>query len=325
MKALVLYPKYGLANRLRAIASAKILADYTGRKLFVNWIPSGDCNIEWEGLFVNKLERYPFPLSSFKAGINLYDDTNKVFNEFYWGMPQSLIGNTSDVIAVSACCNFQPKEMTDEEYTAFKSLFYRSLQPLDGIQRTVSYVYKRYFEGHEVVGVHIRRTDHLHYMNKDPRLVSPTALFIKAMNNILENNHETKFFLATDDKDEEKTIRHQFPAAVIVNEKETVSRNTKKGMQDALIDWLLLSKTSKIIHSATSSFSVEAAVVNMTKGESILRKEELSRTHYRMLFREYITTHYKILKNEGFRTYLSYSYNYRKWQVLSWIRKKVHA
>jgi len=318
----VLYPQYGLANRLRAIASAKILADFTGRKLYVNWIPNSQCNIEWEDLFINRLAHYPSQLSAFIEGVNLYDDYKKV-NEFYWDIPQSLISNTSDVIAVSACCNFQPREMALETYTALKSLFYRSLQPIDIIQRSVSDVHKRYFERHEVVGVHIRRAEHLHRKKQDPRLVSPTTFFIEAMEKVLRDNPDTRFFLSTDDKKEEKTIRQLFKMAVIVHEKEKVSRYTKKGMQDALIDWLLLSRTSKIIRSSTSSFSEEAAVVNMIKHESILREEELSRIHYKTWVKVQVKSHYRVLKEEGVRNYLFYSYNYRKGQALSWIRKKL--
>jgi len=322
LKLLVLYPQYGLANRLRAIASAKILADYSGRKLYVNWTPDSQCNIGWEGLFINRLDPYPSPLSAFQKDVDLYDDYKKV-DEFYWDMPQSLMGNTSDVIAVSACCNFQPKEMTLETYTVLKSLFYKSLQPVDSIQRTVSDMYKRYFEGHEVVGVHIRRTEHLHRKKKDPRLVSPTTLFIEAMEKVLRHNPDARFFLSTDDKKEEKTMRQLFKMAVIIYEKETVSRYTKKGMQDALIDWLLLSRTSKIIRSFTSSFSEEAAVVNMTKNESILREEELSRIHYGTWLKVQMKSHYRVMKEEGYRKYILYSYKYRKGQALSWIRKKL--
>jgi len=321
MKALVLYPRYGLANRLRTIASAKILADLTGRKLFVNWIRYGQCNITWEGLFMNHIDRYPLPMTSFTKGVTLYDDY-KAVSRFYWDMPQSLIANTSDVVAVRSCCNFQAREMSHETYIALKSLFYRSLQPLDSIQQTVNDIYRRYFEGNEVVGVHIRRTNHLHYKRKDPCLVSPTALFVKSMEKILNRHPDTKFFLATDDRDEERTMREQFGINVIVYEKENINRDTEKGMRDALVDWLLLSKTSRIIGSSTSSFSEEAAVVNMIEREPVVKEDELSKTHYRMLFQAHFTPYYRILRDEGLRNFLAYSYKYRKGQVLSWFRRK---
>jgi hypothetical protein len=144
-QALVLYPKYGLANRLRAIASAKILADYTGRKLFINWIPSSECNIEWEKLFVNQIQSYPLPLSSFKAGVNLYDDSRN-YDGFYWRMPKALVNNKSDIVAVHTCSNFQLKEMTNEAFMTSKSLFYKSLQPVSAVQKIVSDIQEQYLK-----------------------------------------------------------------------------------------------------------------------------------------------------------------------------------
>jgi hypothetical protein len=42
----------------------------------------------------------------------------------------------------------------------------------------------------------------------------------------------------------------------------------------------------------------------------------------REILRRTVAAHYRILKNEGLRKYLLYSYNYRKGQVFRWIRKK---
>ena len=229
----------------------------------------------------------------------------------------------SDLVAVHTCRNFQPEEMTNEAYEEAKSLFYRNLRPVDTVQKTISDIRKRYFDGHDVIGVHIRRKDHLNFLKKDHRLVCPTKLFVEAMENILHANPETKFFLATDDEEEEKLIRRLFPDAVIVYEKGGSGRNTTKGMQDALVDWVLLSKTSRIIASYASSFSQEAGVVNRIKTDVIVREEELSKTHFKMrFFTEFFKTHYRILKEEGIRQYFRYSYNYRKGQIINWSRKK---
>jgi len=319
---LVLYPRCGLANRLRALASAKILADYAGRKLFVNWYPSKECNIEWEELFMNKIERYPSPLSGFQAGVNLYEDKNNA-DGFHRDMPGSLICNNSDVVAINTCLNFKPEEIEKEAYDNAKSIFYRSLQPLHEIERIVSDIYERHFERNEIVGIHIRRTDHLSFIQKNPGLISPTDMFVAEMKNILNNNSKIRFFLATDDKKEEERMSRIFRDAVIVYEKNVLTRDTKKGMRDALIDWLLLSKTSRIISSYSSSFSEEAAIVNIIRNDPILRAEELSKIHYRISFKAHLKTHLEVLENEGFKKYILYSYQYRRGRFMNWIRKKI--
>jgi hypothetical protein len=322
VKTLVVFPKNGLANRLRVLASASILAECTGRSLFVNWIPSKGCNVEWRELFLNQVESRPLPLSSFHVGIDLYDDT-VIPKSWYKDTPRVAVRDESYLVAVHTGRNFQPVEMTTEAYEEAKSLFYRKLRPIDTVQKTISDIQRRYFEGHDVVGVHIRRKDHLHFLKKDHRLVCPTRLFVEAMENILHANPETKFFLATDDQEEEKLIRRLFPDAVIVYEKGGSGRNTTKGMQDALVDWLLLSKTSRIIASYASSFSQEAAMVNRIKTDVIVREQELSKTHFRMrFFTEIFKAHYQVLKEEGIRQYFRYSYNYRKGQIINWSKKK---
>ncbi len=212
--------------------------------------------------------------------------------------------------------------MTNEAYEEAKSLFYRNLRPVDTVQKTISDMQKRYFDGCDVIGVHIRRKDHLTFLKKDHRLVCPTKLFVEAMENILHANPETKFFLATDDEKEEKLIRRLFPDAVIVYEKEGSSRNTTKGMQDALVDWLLLSKTSRIIAPYASSFSEEASAVNRIKTEVVVREDELSKKHFKMRFTEFFKTHYGVLQKKGIKQYFRHSYNYRKGQIFQLEQKK---
>jgi hypothetical protein len=310
MKALVFYPQYGFANRLRAIASARILADYTGRRLLVNWIPSvPDCNIAWEDLFVNQLEAYPQPLSTFQSDVNLYDDTGS--HDFYWDMPQSLAQNNSDVVALRTFRNFRPKGMTEEDFKHSKSLFYKSLNPVSAVQKAVNAFQEQHFKHNEVIGVHIRRTDYFSHLRQDPKEVAPTELFINRMARILKTNPKVKFFLATDDKHEEQIIRSHLQDALIAYEKDSVSRATKNGMQDALADWLLLSRTSRMIASYRSSFSEEAGIVNMISVETIPKRAVLLN----------FKAHYGLLRKSGLKKVLLYSYYYRKEKLLNRIKK----
>ena len=321
MKSLIVYPKNGLANRLRALASARILAECTRRKLFVNWIPSKECNIEWQELFQNQFESCLLPLSNFHVGISLYDDS-VIPMSLHREIPVLTVCNEPDQIAVHSCRNFRPEEVTRAAYTDAKSSFYKNLRPVATVQNTITDMQRRYFDGCDVIGVHIRRNDHLTFLKKDHRLVCPTRMFVEAMENVLHTNPETKFFLATDDKKEEKLIMRLFPGVIIVYEKDEPSRNTTKGMQDALVDWVLLSKTSKIIATYASSFSEEASAVNMITTEIIMKEDELSKSHFKVLFTDHFKTHYRVLKKKGIKEYFLRSYNYRKGQLVNWNRKK---
>jgi hypothetical protein len=309
MKALVIYPQYGLANRLRAIASAHILADHTDRKLIIEWVPSErECNVTWEDLFINQVERYPLPLSGF-SGENFYDDTGS--HDFYWDIPQLLAQNKSDVVALRTWRNFMPAGMTEGTFKRLKSRFYKSLKPVSAVQEAVSCILERDFRNNHVIGIHIRRTDYFSYLGQDPWSVAPTDLFIKEMRRFLKTNPKVKFFLATDDKNEEKIIKNHFPDSVIVYEKEVVTRLTRNGMRDALIDWLLLSRACKIIGSYRSSFNEEAGIVQMTKVETISKRTVLLNTK----------AHYKLFKTIGLGKVLLYSYYYRKQKLLDLLKK----
>ena len=291
MKSLIVYLKNGLANRLRSLASAGILAEYTERKLFVNWTPSKVCNVEWQDLFLNQSESCPIPLSSFQLGIDLHDDS-VIPRSLSRDIPRILVNDEPYQIAVHTCRNFQPEGMKDEAYADAKSLFYKNLRSVEIVQKAIDDMQRRYFDGCNVIGIHIRRNDHLIYLEKDHRLVCPTSMFVEEMNNILHTNPGTKFFLATDDKKEEMHIKRLFPGAILVYEKERVSRNTTKGMQDALVDWMLLSKTSRIISPYMSSFSGEAGAVNRIKTGVIVAEDVLSKPHWRILFPKYLKAHY---------------------------------
>jgi hypothetical protein len=313
-KSLLVYTQNGLANRLRVLASASIMAEWMGRKLLLNWTPSEACNVLWEELFVNQFDRCTMPLSKFRAGIDLYDNY-LIPKTLYGDYPQLSIRNDADMIALNTCYNFKPEGMTNEAYQLEKSLFYRNLRPLENIKTAVNDIQRRYFDGHNVIGIHIRRNDHLSFLRKDHQLVCPTKMFAQAIENIMIEDPETKIFLATDDKQEEKFFRQLFHNAVIVYKKEEVKRNTRKGMQDALIDWLLLAKTSMIIASYSSSFSEEASVVNRIKKHVIVKEDELSKTHFK--------AHYRVLKNDGIRKYCLFFYNYRIRQIGNWCRIKL--
>ena len=88
---------------------------------------------------------------------------------------------------------------------------------------------------------------------------SPTQLFIKAIENEIRQNVNIRFFLATDDAEEEKAICKTFIGRILCRPKKSLDRNCPEGIIDALADLYYLSKCSKVIASYGSSFSDVAA------------------------------------------------------------------
>jgi len=105
-----------------------------------------------------------------------------------------------------------------------------------------------------VTGVHIRRTD-----GAKSAAVSTSAMFVKHIEAALKENSEQLFYLATDDAGEEEMMRRHFGGHIISQANKDLNRNSKKGIEDALVDLYALSRTSGILGSYWSSFSATAA------------------------------------------------------------------
>ena len=74
----------------------------------------------------------------------------------------------------------------------------------------------------------------------------------------IENNCTTNFFLATDDEDVKREMICRF-GNKIISCNDNASRNSVEGMKFAVVDLYCLINTKKIIGSAASSYSELAA------------------------------------------------------------------
>lgn len=108
--------------------------------------------------------------------------------------------------------------------------------------------------GENVIGVHIRRTDHDVAIKN-----SKTDSFIYKMKQCIAERPQICFFVATDDIREEKNLREVFGDRIIVQKNKVWGRDSKEGMISGLIDCLCLSRCECILGSSTSVFSKFAA------------------------------------------------------------------
>ena len=106
-----------------------------------------------------------------------------------------------------------------------------------------------------IIGIHIRRTDNLKSIK-----YSPTNLFIDKMKEELSNNSDAKFYLATDDPNEEKELKDRFKTHILIYTKTSLNRNDPNAIYDAVIDLYHLSQCKKLYASYWSSFSDIAAL-----------------------------------------------------------------
>ena len=107
----------------------------------------------------------------------------------------------------------------------------------------------------DMVGVHIRRTDHML-----AKKLSPVKLFIKKMDEEITKNDSIKFFLSTDDADVENELIEKYGKQRIITQPNKIWGNsTKEEMVSGIIDCLCLSRCTKIYGSFSSQFSGFAA------------------------------------------------------------------
>jgi len=238
-------PCAGLANRMRAIASAAVAAQEAGATLTIGWkYDPAICVGDFRELFdttalppwIKVIEMGPYPDGAWNSG--------------------------PEVNSATAWITFQ-EDRPEEPIYQFKSwaAFYKAgeptwvaalrlLRPHTDILEQVSKVLARVPHDRRLVGVHIRRTDHRRAIAQ-----SPSQLFWAAMR---AEAPETFFYVASDSQEERAAAAAQFEGRVITAPIH-IARDTASGCRDALVDFICLAACSKVLGAPASSFCEIAA------------------------------------------------------------------
>jgi hypothetical protein len=176
-------------------------------------------------------------------------------------------------------------------YLSMKSSFLQSLRPLPSILQTVNNVYNEHFrDGVLMVGVHVRDHDPAFDWPVVPPLNSggtgrgvnaanfgvgaTTGHFLRIMHSM--NGHFNgsvgdntggssilKFFLASNSNSVKEQIMNSLPNVISMRVGDH-DRNSSDSIRQGLIDLLLLSRSSLLLHTFASTFAIEASVWNNT-------------------------------------------------------------
>ncbi len=258
---IIIRPQAGLGNRLRALDSAVALANELNESLKIRWIKNIDLNCSLKELFEfpdnflysessskirdnGRLEKLLLPFSKLLKKI-LHPNM-----KFYSNLDIARMKKEPEFIN-NISCSKNMWIQTEVSFLKNANPFYY-LKPTQKIENIISGITKDYSSN--TIGIHIRRSD-----NTVARQKSPTELFIKEIENILKDDDQSKFFLATDSLDEEAELKNHFGSSIITYKKRSYNRNTYEAIEDALVDLLCLSRTRMILGSYYSSFSEIAA------------------------------------------------------------------
>ncbi len=245
-------PMGGLCNRMRTLDAALALGRRLDRKVQVIWYQHAGLNCRFDYLFekipgISRIWQIPV-----KPGIwRLRNLSHQYFQRYYdyYANP----GNIWD--AIRQDYDFKNLGNYRKIYIASWSRFYsppvlfQEFRPVASLRKRID----EYQTISEMVGIHIRRTDH-----KKAIAESPTEKFLEIMHREISENPSVNFFLATDDPAEETLLKDAFPGRIHTHPKETVERNSPQGIKDALIDLYCLASCRKLIGCHASAFSMTA-------------------------------------------------------------------
>jgi hypothetical protein len=232
---LILRVQGGFCNRLRAIVSAALWAEDLGTGLVIYWP-------EEPGHMACRIDEILVPRTI--PGI-------VKFHTGYIRNARQVLSHEEMESVLQVQRLMPSSEIRIESYSIFHNDFHsRGIKILRRIQIHPSI--QKMTEGVKdgLVGIHIRRTDHVKCIE-----ASPLALFEE----YLEKADRGNFYLATDDAEVKTAFKEKFTKHFIASPVVKLGRLSKEQQIHGIIDWLLLQKCTKIVASQGSSFSELAA------------------------------------------------------------------
>ncbi len=260
-------PAGGLANRMRAIASAIALGRDTGRPVEIVWARDSGLNAPYSLLFdtsalpvplrgvgaaayhlayeAPRLRnlRIPALITRLRFALSHFDEAG--FEDRYVGSPallRSEVDRARGAVYFFSGLDFYP--FSDNDYR-------RYFRPSPTVSRRLEELAAS--APGATVALHIRRSDNLNSIAS-----SPLSLFIDAIEKELAADPDIRFFLATDDDATKAELLSRYPGRIFTNP-ATACRDTPEGVVDALAEMLLMARMHRIYGSFFSTFSDAAA------------------------------------------------------------------
>ncbi|NDV60035.1 glycosyl transferase [Bacteroides sp. 519] len=271
-------PVGGLANRMRAVLAAIALAQDTQSRLHIIWYRDWALKCRFDQLFQplnlpgvtlkeativdlilrDRPRRRNFHLpkifQTLKYDARIYEKDSTRLKREGFDFKQWTVGKKNCYIA--SWVHFHSTPNTES---------YKLFVPQPELLLQIEEIAEKFTPA--TIGIHIRRTDNAISIDQ-----SPTEQFIQRMNEEIEKNPETTFYLATDSQEDKSLLQQIFGERVITSTKK-VERNNPLGIQHAVVELYLLSRTSHILGSFQSSYSEAAAYIGNIKCEMIQKQQ----------------------------------------------------
>jgi hypothetical protein len=252
----------GLANRMRVIASAFEFCKMHNYKLKIVWLNNQLLNCDFEEIF-ERIPEIEFVKPINKKLFNSIQNNglkkliSKVFNQLN-GYNFVLMRNDKTIHLLNNQNNL-PNLIKKSNIVYLESCYpiyhthnYAIFKPISSIVNSINYTKTQFTIS--TIGLHVRRGDNLKSIYN-----SSIKLFINIIKKELIYLPSVKFYLSTDSQDILDCLVEMFGENTIITRSKDYSRDSTKGIQDALTDLYLLSNCCRIYGSYWSSFSETAA------------------------------------------------------------------
>ncbi|GAY31425.1 hypothetical protein IMSAGC014_01647 [Bacteroidaceae bacterium] len=254
-------PAGGLANRMRAVASALTMARDAGRGLRVIWFKDWALHAPFHDIF-RAVEAEGLHLREARLTDLLTDDRPRRRN---FGVPRlwqrqryaACIYEAEVTPLVWRGFDFKgwasrPGRRFMASYSDFypypdallRTLFRPVAEVEDEVARRAAT-----FADVPTVGVHIRRTDHAEAISQ-----SPMECFFARLDADLTAGRYRQIYLATDDEGVKRQMHQRYGGCLLTPPSEA-DRSSTEGIRGGLADMYTLARTGKIYGSSGSTFS----------------------------------------------------------------------
>ena len=267
-----------MCNRFRVICSAILIARLSNRKLYHSW--SKERSHEADISIIQHMRESTLATFFTEDLVVPFCETDattavdEVFSEWgpgeYWYPMQSsairrccwsselnversnadaILDSQADNILLETSLCLKPTFMTESEFElALSDIYVNHFKPLPTFQGAV----ERFTQNKTYVGVHIRRTDHLQHIREANISVKNWAKIIRQ-----RVRTDEAIYICSDDKPFAKAVTRLLTEYKILRVEEVFSEDPKI---NAYLEFLCLSKASRIYGTVGSSFSREAAL-----------------------------------------------------------------
>lgn len=244
--------QWGLCNRIKCFITSLRFADRLQRKTALSWIPNNLCYCRFSDLFENEvveLNKYELSIIMNKPGKSQIDQWYLIDTWRLLTLPDELPENF-----IKAYKSATGKGI-DHEYDRIPLTirdnyltYINALIPGRIIKNEVESFSRRFNE--KTISVSIRSWPEAEYRTE--------ALFrLEDVYRVMDKEEDSSFFVSCDSEGILKKIKSRYGQRVICYPHRTFvnDRHSIIGMQDILIDLLLLSKNDRLKVSAYSAFS----------------------------------------------------------------------